>query len=365
MDIDSVLHSTGALLTPFAVIDIDQARRNIADSAALAAAANLALYPHAKSHKTVALAREQIALGAAGLTCQTLGEAEIMVKAGPKEIVIPVPAVGRQRIQRLATLARRVRVTTVVGDAASARELERALRSVGAEVGVFLELDTGYHRCGLSLAAIKKLVGDLDGLSRLRLQGLLTYEGNVYDCADAAADCAADAYVQIAEAAEDLEDAGVRVGRISIGASAGRSVVFDHPRLTDARWGSLCLGDMTQVEVGSMLTDQCAYGVVAMVISQPGRGGFVIDVGAKSLSYTPSVKNQHYGHAVSATGIFPINRLADEQAMCDDVAHLPPVGSRVLVLPTAHAASIDCFGATYWIDDDGSHQVSVDARGAH
>ncbi|MDX3006556.1 alanine racemase [Kribbella solani] len=364
MDVERVLDATAQLSTPVAVVDIDQARRNITVASQAARAAALALFPHVKSHKMLALAREQLAAGAAGLTCQTVGEAELMAALSPPEIMIPVPVAGRASIGRLARLAHRVRISTVVGDIGSARELDDAARRAGAEIGVFIELDTGYHRCGHSVTALKSLAGGLGRMSHLRLEGILTYEGHVYARRDGALQRARAAYEQIVAAADEIRAMGIKLERVSIGASAGRPVVRDHPRLTEARRGSAALGDLTQVEVSAMRESQCAYGVVATVIARPSRGGFVIDAGAKALSYTQSIEGNHYGRIVGAGGTYSIDRLADEQGMCDTVEDVPSIGARVLVLPTAHAASIDCFDTALLSSADGCRPVLVDARGA-
>src|SRR5438128_1020548 len=81
---------------------------------ALARAHNLPLRPHAKAHKIPDLARRQVQAGAVGITCQKLGEAEVMADGGLDDILVACQIVGAIKIQRLLALARRVRLTTVV-----------------------------------------------------------------------------------------------------------------------------------------------------------------------------------------------------------------------------------------------------------
>src|SRR3546814_5991274 len=59
--------SRADLNTPVLVLDRDALDRNIAAMAALAAAHGVALRPHAKTHKSVDIARRQIAAGARGI----------------------------------------------------------------------------------------------------------------------------------------------------------------------------------------------------------------------------------------------------------------------------------------------------------
>src|SRR5579885_3910005 len=90
--------------TPALVIDLDALERNIAAMAAHARAAGVALRPHAKTHKSVAIARRQVEAGALGICCATLGEAEVMVAAGIPGVHITSPQVTESKIARLVAL---------------------------------------------------------------------------------------------------------------------------------------------------------------------------------------------------------------------------------------------------------------------
>ena len=74
--------------TPAVVIDLDRVEANIARVQALCAKAGVANRPHIKTHKIPALAKMQIEAGARGITCQKLGEAEIMADAGIDDILV-------------------------------------------------------------------------------------------------------------------------------------------------------------------------------------------------------------------------------------------------------------------------------------
>ena len=74
--------------TPCAVIDMDRVERNIARIQAACDAAGVANRPHIKTHKSPLLAQMQVAAGARGITCQKLGEAEVMADAGIDDILI-------------------------------------------------------------------------------------------------------------------------------------------------------------------------------------------------------------------------------------------------------------------------------------
>ena len=97
------------LETPVPVIDLDRVEHNLAKMQAYCNRHGLKLRPHVKTHKIPALARRAVALGASGITCQKLGEAEVMADAGLDDILISYPLIGAHKAERLAALARRAR----------------------------------------------------------------------------------------------------------------------------------------------------------------------------------------------------------------------------------------------------------------
>src|SRR5215475_543413 len=97
--------------TPCAVIDMDKVERNIARIQAACEAAGVANRPHIKTHKSPVLAKMQVAAGARGITCQKLGEAEIMADAGIDDILISYNLLGDEKMARLGALLKRVTVT--------------------------------------------------------------------------------------------------------------------------------------------------------------------------------------------------------------------------------------------------------------
>src|ERR1700729_137126 len=84
--------------TPAAVIDMDRVERNIARVQKSCDAAGVANRPHIKTHKSPVLAKLQIAAGARGITCQKIGEAEIMADAGIDDILISYNLLGEEKM---------------------------------------------------------------------------------------------------------------------------------------------------------------------------------------------------------------------------------------------------------------------------
>src|SRR5258707_3662737 len=120
--------------TPALLIDLDALDRNIAKMAEFARTAGVRVRPHAKTHKSTAIALRQIALGAVGQCVQKVGEAEVLVRGGVKDVLVSNQVVGERKLRRLAVLAKEATIALCFdapdqGDAAS---------PLGPEFGVTL-----------------------------------------------------------------------------------------------------------------------------------------------------------------------------------------------------------------------------------
>ncbi|MEQ9663154.1 MAG: alanine racemase, partial [Parasphingopyxis sp.] len=106
-----------ALNTPALVIERDVLERNIARMADFARDHGLALRPHAKTHKSLDIAKLQIGAGAAGICCAKLGEAEALTASGEMvSVLITSPVTSAPAISRLAALNKRIDDLRVVVD---------------------------------------------------------------------------------------------------------------------------------------------------------------------------------------------------------------------------------------------------------
>jgi D-serine deaminase-like pyridoxal phosphate-dependent protein len=162
--------------TPSLVIDLDAMARNLAAMAAFASARGLRLRPHAKTHKSAAIANLQIAAGAVGVCVQKLSEAEALAERGVPDIYISNEIVDVAKLARVAALAGRIRLAIAVDSRTGIDRLAAALKAAGTQVDVFVEIDVGQGRCGTSPAAAGELA--LHTLSNgLRFAGLQAYHG--------------------------------------------------------------------------------------------------------------------------------------------------------------------------------------------
>src|SRR5437764_7587849 len=95
--------------TPALVVDLDAYERNLDRMDEAIGGLPVRLRPHAKTHKCPTVALHQIARGAAGVCCQTLGEAEAMVEGGVLDVLITNQVVSPGKIRRLVALAGRAK----------------------------------------------------------------------------------------------------------------------------------------------------------------------------------------------------------------------------------------------------------------
>jgi D-serine deaminase-like pyridoxal phosphate-dependent protein len=155
--------------TPVLTIDLDALETNLDRYQRYYTEHGIGLRPHIKTHKTLAIAHMQMARGAIGLTCQKIGEAEVMVGGGiTSDIMIPYNILGAQKLDRLTALARRVERLTVAADSAyTIRGLSAAAAAAGVKLGVVVEVETGSNRTGVTpheAVELGQLIEDSPGL---------------------------------------------------------------------------------------------------------------------------------------------------------------------------------------------------------
>jgi D-threonine aldolase len=173
--------------TPALIVDLDAFERNLRRMADAVGQAGLRLRPHAKTHKSPEVARRQLALGAVGVCCQKVAEAEVMVAGGITDVLVSNEVAGARKLARLAALARQARIGVCVDEVASVEEIERAAAAAGASIDVLVEIDVGGRRCGVAPgAAAAQLALRVAAAKHLRFRGLQAYYGSAQHVRDAA-----------------------------------------------------------------------------------------------------------------------------------------------------------------------------------
>ncbi|MGQ0543929.1 MAG: DSD1 family PLP-dependent enzyme [Betaproteobacteria bacterium] len=158
--------------TPALVLDLDAFERNL-QTLVDAVKGRVRIRPHAKTHKCPEVGKRQIALGAVGMCCQKVSEAEAMVEGGIGDVLVSNEVVGAQKLARLAALSKRARIGVCVDNL----EGVRALAALQANLDVYVEIDVGMKRCGVppgkpAVDLAKEILKN-----RMRFGGLQAYQG--------------------------------------------------------------------------------------------------------------------------------------------------------------------------------------------
>jgi len=135
--------------TPVLILDMDKMEANIRTMQKLVQSCGIALRPHYKSHKCPQIAQWQMEAGAVGITCAKLGEAEDLVNAGIKDVLIANQVIDPAKIARLAHLARGCRLGICVDDEENINNLEKAAALAGSTLYCLIEYEVGMNRCGV------------------------------------------------------------------------------------------------------------------------------------------------------------------------------------------------------------------------
>jgi D-serine deaminase-like pyridoxal phosphate-dependent protein len=276
--------------TPALVVDLDVLGANVAAMATDLAARGLVLRPHAKTHKSVEIARRQRDAGAVGLTVATLGEAEVFAAAGFDTLFVAYPLVASgPKAPRLRALADRARLRVGVDSVDAAGFLGSATAG-GPGIEVLVELDSGQHRTGVAPAGAPR-VAEACRAAGLEVVGVFTHPGHAYERPGSSARAADDEARVLAEGRAALQAAGFAVTVRSGGSTptARHARRLPAPPGADAtgtdeqRPGSYVFNDRSQVALGSCRPQDVALVVAATVVSAaPAR--FVVDAGSKALS---------------------------------------------------------------------------------
>ena len=336
------------LPTPQVLIDRARLMRNIDRAQALASAAGVRLRPHAKTHKSPTIARWQLERGAVGICCAKLGEAEVFVDAGIRDIRLPYP-VQPAHAPRLLALADRAAISIIVDHLDVARGWSDAMQAAGRTLDVLVKVDVGFHRCGIDPEGDPlTFIDSIASMKGLRLRGLLSHAGHGYQATSEDELCAvaqreAETLTSVRERALG---GGIPLDEISVGATPTLRFSARQRGLTELRPGNYVYFDRTQVALGSASLDDCALTVLATVVStHPGR--LILDAGSKTLTNDAArgiAAAPGYGAVLNPDGSvddsLQIERLSEEHATVRVIgpARRKP-GDRLRVLPN-HACTV-------------------------
>jgi len=322
--------------TPCLILDLDAFERNLQRLNGSVAGRGIKVRPHAKSHKCPEIALRQIALGAVGVCCQKVSEAEALVQGGIGDVLIANEIVGAPKLKRLVALARRARVAVCADNAVNVVELDKAARAAGLKLDVLVEIDVGANRCGVepgepALALARKIASS----ANLRFAGLQAYQGAAQHLRKveerrAAIEAAA---AQVRRTTALLETAGIRCEKV-MGAGTG-TYMFETASAVyhEIQPGSYIFMDVDYArnewtESGIPRFEHSLF-VWTTVMSRPARDRAVVDAGLKASSVDSGMPR-----VADAIGVEYV-RASDEHGVLSIArgAQGPMLGEKLKLIP--------------------------------
>lgn len=350
------------LATPVLVVDESILDANIARVARFAAKAGLTLRPHVKTHKSIEIARRQIAAGAVGITVATLSEAEVFANAGFESIFVAYPLwIDDSRSEVLRRLLERCSVLLGVDSIEGATQIARSGVATTGHLAVLLEIDSGHHRSGVQptdAGAVAAAIRD----AGLDVAGVFTFPGHSYSPATRES-AAHDEHEALSVAVESLTSHGIQA-RIVSGGSTPSLEFADSSVLTEVRPGVYVFGDAQQWELGTCQPAEIALTVLATVVSR-SPDHLILDSGSKVLGADRGAYSSGFGRLLDYADA-RITALSEHHATVTGID--VPLGTRVRVVPNHVCAAVnlaDDYVVARTSDDETPVSRLVDARGCN
>jgi D-serine deaminase-like pyridoxal phosphate-dependent protein len=278
--------------TPFLAVDLDLLDRNIARMAQIIIRDGGKNWrPHVKAIKTPAIAHKLLAAGAIGVTCAKLSEAEVMVAAGVRDILIANQVVGAAKIHRLANLNRHACVIAAVDHHKNVEEMDHIAASHGVKMPVLIEVDVGLERAGVAPGgAVLSLAKTISAFRHIRFAGVMAWEGHTAAISDPKQkeEAIRRAVDKIVQSAAMCEQAGIAVDIVSCGGTGTYPVTSRIAGVTELQAGGGVFGDIRYRDECS-IPHECALTVWTSVISRPKPDRIVCNAGWKAMACFPTL----------------------------------------------------------------------------
>lgn len=286
-NVNVIGRSKWELDTPALCVDLDAMQRNIDRMARTIIGNGKNWRPHTKGQKIPAIAHQEIAAGAIGVTCAKLGEAEVMAGAGIRDILIANQIVGREKVTRLANLQPHADVMVAIDSPENAAEISDAARAKGVTIRVLVELNVGLNRAGVQPGEdslrLSEYAASLPGL---RYRGFMAWEAHattILDQAEKRRVIERD-IGRLVASAELGREAGLPVEIVSCGGTGTYWITSTVPGVTEIQAGGGIFNDVHYAEHYGLPGHEFAMTIIATVVSRPTPTRIVVDAGHKTMN---------------------------------------------------------------------------------
>lgn len=273
--------------TPSLLIDREILTENLRRMQQFADQQGVALRPHTKTHKMPAIARMQLECGAKGIAVAKAEEAQVMAEHGIRDLFIANEIVGRQKLERIRTIAQQAEISFGVDSPCQVVAAGEVFAGQNQPARVLIEIEVGEERSGVvaeeDFLALLDVIRQTEGVE---FGGIFSHDGNSYSASSVEACRELDRRAQqrTLRFAALARGHGMPAPVVSVGATTP----FLHEAeilsgITELRIGTYALMDASQGNAAQTLR-HCAATVLATVISTPTSERVILDVGAKGLT---------------------------------------------------------------------------------
>jgi 3-hydroxy-D-aspartate aldolase len=323
--------------TPALVIDLDAFERNLRRMADFVGKAGVRLRAHSKTHKSPIIAARQMELGAVGVCCQKVSEAEVMVEGGIGDVLVSNEVAGSAKLDRLAALAHRARIGVCVDDPGNVAEMEAAAAKAGATLDVLVEIDVGAGRCGIAPGVpAARIAEQIASSPHLRFAGLQAYHGSAQHVREAAArrDQIARAVEMVEETLRALRAVGLEARVVGGGGTGTYENEAASRVYNELQCGSYIFMDADyarnrRADGGMFDAYEHALFILATVMSAPEAARAVVDAGLKTFAFDSGMPSPWKLPGAA------YHRPSDEHGVLDltNCTERPRRGDKVLLVP--------------------------------
>jgi len=281
------------LPTPCMVVDIDLFNKNLKTMADYARKVSIHLRPHVKVHKSVDVAKRQIALGAIGLTTATIAESELMSRAGIQGVLWTKQPASDNNLARAIALTRQdPTFMFVVDDPRVVDRVQEAAEAARVKARVAVAVFAGLKRQGIANGQPAVDLARKIAMSKnIQLEGFMAYSGTASHTRTFAARCKQSEkdLAGVNETIALARKAGLPIGIVS-GGSTGTYNIDKPYGLTELECGSYVFMDSLYKAVGGKSNDnvyhdfESSLSVLVTVDSKHHPGQVTMDYGNKAMA---------------------------------------------------------------------------------
>ena len=352
--------------TPALLIDIDALERNIEKMALYGTQQGINLRPHAKTHKSIDIARMQVSNGAVGVCCQKVSEAEILIHGGITDVLITNQIIGQRKIRRLVELSQYGKISVCVDDSKNVTDINEMSAQCGTVIKAFVEVDIGSGRCGVNSGeATLALAKQIENSQNLEFGGLHAYNGSAQHIRDyhRRREATQQGLIKLSVIISQLKAEDIKVKTVT-GAGTGTYPFETGSGLyTELQCGSYVFMDVDYGKIrmadGSLIGEfENSLCVLTAVMSKTSQKKAICDAGLKAHSVDSGLP------IIADPRPITYAQASDEHGLLHDPLNILQLGEKLRIIPGHCDPTVNLFDWYVGVRDGRVEQLwPVSARG--